>query len=61
MKKTQRTGRGSMRRFPLFELTTAGLDFCDVYLRLATPDRRKVEDYLLCHAFLSRDVALRGW
>jgi hypothetical protein len=52
MTKTRRIGRGSMRRFPRFGLTTAGLDICDAYLRLATPDRRKVEDFLLNQAFL---------
>ena len=50
-----------MRRFPLFELTSAGLEFCDAYLRLATPDRQNVEDFLLNQAFLPVDVAVVDW
>lgn len=61
MKTTQHIGRGSMRRFPLFELTTAGLEFCDAYLRLATRDRQNVEDFLLNQAFLPVDVAQVDW
>lgn len=50
-----------MTRFPLFRLTSAGIDLCDAYLRLTTPDRRRVEDYLLCQAFLPNEVAPGGW
>jgi len=50
-----------MRRYPLFKLTSAGVDFCDAYLRLAIPDRRRVEDYLLCQAFLPNQGDPGGW
>jgi hypothetical protein len=52
MIKTQGVGRGSTRRFPHYKLTSAGVDFFDAYLRLATPERRKVVDLLQYKAFL---------
>lgn len=61
MIKTQGVGRGSTRRFPYYKLTSAGVDFFDAYLRLATPERRKVVDLLQYKAFLLNDVAWGGW
>jgi hypothetical protein len=61
MKKARVVGRGSIIRFPLFDLASAGLDFCDAYLRLASPDRQKVEAFLLNQAFLPVDVAKVDW
>ena len=61
MKKTQSIGRDSMRRFPLFKLTSAGVDFCDAYLRLATQDRQKVDDFLLYQAFMPNGLPWGGW
>jgi hypothetical protein len=56
-----RGGRGSIRKFPLFGLTGAGIEFCDAYLRLANPERQNVEDFLLDQAFLPVDVAPVDW
>jgi hypothetical protein len=52
MGKIQSAGRGPVRPLPLAKLTHAGFILCDVYSELASPDRQKVEDLLLQHAFL---------
>jgi hypothetical protein len=52
MKKITNVGRGPERRLPYVKLTRAGVMLCDLYYELASPDRQKVEDFLLEHAFL---------
>lgn len=52
MQKKTNVGRGPERLLSLVKLTRAGIMLCDVYYELASPDRQKVEDLLLEHAFL---------
>ena len=61
MRKTKNTGRDSLRRLPWYKLTDAGTNFCNAYAQLAVPDRRKVLDILLEHAFLPNGTDSYRW
>jgi hypothetical protein len=51
MSKARYAGRDSLRRLPFYKLSDAGVIFCCEWARLSSPNRRRVEDILLKHAF----------